>query len=104
MSYTPVANTARHIRRLACDARAAMALARLMPVTGRQIAVYIAAVELGLPKAAVGREAYPGALGRKSSLRNALRRIEQADPAFWAQDGARLAQPLVVDTAPSQRG
>lgn len=76
MSYTPVANTARHIRRLACDARAAMALARLMPVTGRQIAVYIAAVELGLPKAAVGREAYPGALGRKSSLRNALRRIE----------------------------
>lgn len=31
---------------------------------------------------------------------NALRRIEQADPAFWAQDGARLAQPLVDEPPP----
>jgi GntR family transcriptional repressor for pyruvate dehydrogenase complex len=26
---------------------------------------------------------------------NAIGRIRQADPAFWAQEGARLAQPLI---------
>ena len=30
---------------------------------------------------------------------NALRRIEQADPAFWAQDGVRLAASLVAPLA-----
>ena len=34
---------------------------------------------------------------------NALRRIEQADTTFWAQDGARLAQPLVGEAPPSPR-
>ncbi|MCM2345887.1 FadR/GntR family transcriptional regulator [Acidovorax soli] len=33
-------------------------------------------------------------------MRNALSRIEQADPAFWAQDGERLAQPLVQASPP----
>ncbi|MFN7155378.1 MAG: FadR/GntR family transcriptional regulator [Acidovorax sp.] len=33
-------------------------------------------------------------------MKNALARIEQADIAFWAQDGARLAQPLVAASAP----
>jgi GntR family transcriptional repressor for pyruvate dehydrogenase complex len=33
-------------------------------------------------------------------MRNALSRIEQADPAFWDQDGARLAQPLVQASPP----
>jgi GntR family transcriptional repressor for pyruvate dehydrogenase complex len=28
-------------------------------------------------------------------MANAIRRIENADPAFWTQEGARLAQPLV---------
>ncbi len=37
-------------------------------------------------------------------MRNALRRIEQADPAFWAQDGARLAHPLVMGSAPLPPG
>ncbi|WP_088282025.1 FadR/GntR family transcriptional regulator [Ideonella sp. A 288] len=31
---------------------------------------------------------------------NAIRRIESADPAFWRQQGARLAQPLVIRQAP----
>ena len=34
---------------------------------------------------------------------NALRRIEQADTTFWAQDGARLAQPLVGEAPPPPR-
>ena len=29
-------------------------------------------------------------------MNNAIRRIESADPAFWRQEGARLAGPLVV--------
>lgn len=29
-------------------------------------------------------------------MNNAIRRIENADPAFWGQEGARLAQPLVA--------
>ncbi|MEP6825888.1 MAG: FadR/GntR family transcriptional regulator [Ramlibacter sp.] len=36
---------------------------------------------------------------RRSAARhmnNAIRRIENADPAFWAQEGARLARPLVA--------
>jgi len=33
-------------------------------------------------------------------MRNALSRIAQADPAFWAQDGERLAQPLVQASPP----
>jgi GntR family transcriptional repressor for pyruvate dehydrogenase complex len=28
-------------------------------------------------------------------MHNAIRRIEHADPAFWSQEGERLAQPLV---------
>jgi GntR family transcriptional regulator, transcriptional repressor for pyruvate dehydrogenase complex len=28
-------------------------------------------------------------------MNNAIRRIEQADPSFWSQEGERLAQPLV---------
>ena len=28
-------------------------------------------------------------------MNNAIRRIENADPAFWGQEGARLAVPLV---------
>lgn len=31
----------------------------------------------------------------KSHMDNAIRRIEQADPAFWQQEGAQLARPLV---------
>jgi GntR family transcriptional regulator, transcriptional repressor for pyruvate dehydrogenase complex len=46
-----------------------------------------AAIEAGDPKAA--REA------AARHMNNALRRIESADPAFWSQEGARLAQPLV---------
>lgn len=33
-------------------------------------------------------------------MKNALQRIDQADIAFWIQDGARLAQPLVTASAP----
>ena len=33
-------------------------------------------------------------------MKNALARIEQADLSFWAQDGARLAQPLVAASTP----
>jgi GntR family transcriptional repressor for pyruvate dehydrogenase complex len=29
-------------------------------------------------------------------MNNAIRRIEMADPAFWSQEGARLARPLVA--------
>ena len=29
-------------------------------------------------------------------MNNAIRRIESADPAFWRQEGARLAVPLVA--------
>lgn len=32
-------------------------------------------------------------------MNNAIRRIESADPAFWSQEGARLAQPLVSGRA-----
>ena len=30
-----------------------------------------------------------------SHMDNAIKRIEQADPAFWQQSGVQLAQPLV---------
>jgi GntR family transcriptional repressor for pyruvate dehydrogenase complex len=30
-----------------------------------------------------------------SHMDNAIRRIEQADPAFWEQQGVQLASPLV---------
>lgn len=47
----------------------------------------LAAIAAGDPEAA--REA------ARAHLRNAARRIEQADPAFWQQEGTRLAEPLV---------
>ena len=31
----------------------------------------------------------------KSHMDNAIRRIEQADPAFWEHEGAQLARTLV---------
>jgi GntR family transcriptional regulator, transcriptional repressor for pyruvate dehydrogenase complex len=31
-------------------------------------------------------------------MNNAIRRIESADPAFWSQEGARLARTLVAKT------
>ena len=33
-------------------------------------------------------------------MNNAIRRIEEADPAFWRQEGAVLARALMVDRAP----
>ena len=47
----------------------------------------VEAIEAGDPLRA--REA------AKSHMDNAIRRIEQADPAFWQQEGAQLARPLV---------
>jgi GntR family transcriptional repressor for pyruvate dehydrogenase complex len=47
----------------------------------------VAAIEAGDPLRA--REA------AKSHMDNAIRRIEQADPAFWEHEGAQLAQTLV---------
>jgi GntR family transcriptional repressor for pyruvate dehydrogenase complex len=43
-------------------------------------------------------EAGDAAAARKAAgkhMVNAIRRIENADPAFWTQEGARLAKPLV---------
>lgn len=45
------------------------------------------AIEAG--EAGAAREA------AKTHMDNAIRRIRQADPAFWQQEGARLARPLV---------
>ncbi|MDP3229496.1 MAG: FadR/GntR family transcriptional regulator [Acidovorax sp.] len=53
----------------------------------------VAAIEAGDPAAARGAAA--------QHMKNALARIAQADPVFWDQDGARLAQPLVAASAPS---
>ena len=52
----------------------------------------VRAIEAGDPVAARAAAA--------QHMKNALARIEQADIAFWAQDGARLAQPLVAASAP----
>lgn len=53
----------------------------------REHAQIVEAIEAGDPLRA--REA------AKSHMDNAIRRIEQADPAFWQQEGAQLARPLV---------
>ncbi|HSV50660.1 MAG TPA: FadR/GntR family transcriptional regulator [Burkholderiaceae bacterium] len=53
----------------------------------------VSAIEAGDAKAA--REA------AARHMNNAIRRIESADPAFWSQEGARLAQPLVNGRAGS---
>lgn len=42
------------------------------------------------------------ARARKAAARhmdNAIKRIEQADPAFWQQEGVKLASPLVTNSA-----
>ena len=48
------------------------------------IADAIAAGDVARARAAAGRH-----------MANAVRRIQRADPAFWTEDGERLAQPLV---------
>jgi GntR family transcriptional regulator, transcriptional repressor for pyruvate dehydrogenase complex len=48
----------------------------------------VQAIEDGNPRAARDAAA--------RHMNNAIRRIESADPAFWSQEGARLAQALVV--------
>ncbi|MFY3384672.1 FadR/GntR family transcriptional regulator [Paracidovorax sp. MALMAid1276] len=52
----------------------------------------VAAIEAGDPAAARAAAA--------QHMKNALVRITQADGVFWAQDGARLAQPLVAAAVP----
>lgn len=47
----------------------------------------VQAIAAGDPQAARGAAA--------EHMKNALLRIRQADPAFWRQDGERLARPLV---------
>ena len=42
------------------------------------------------------------AKARKAAARhmdNAIKRIEQADPTFWQQEGVKLASPLVASSA-----
>ena len=41
-------------------------------------------------------------LAAAQHMDNAIRRIEQADPAFWQQAGVQLAQPLVKGLPPSR--
>ncbi|MDA7417675.1 FadR/GntR family transcriptional regulator [Xenophilus arseniciresistens] len=53
----------------------------------REHEVLVAAIAAGDPVAARGAAA--------THMRNAAQRILQADPAFWAQEGHRLAQDLV---------
>jgi len=36
-------------------------------------------------------------------MNNAIRRIQDADPGFWQQEGERLAQPLVAQRKPANR-
>ena len=50
------------------------------------------AIEAGDPLAA--RAAAAG------HMDNAIRRIEQADPAFWQQQGQALAEPLIKALTP----
>ena len=95
MSYLPIRNRSRRICRIACDIRATLALARLREITTRQTAVYIAIVELGLPKKSVIRQAYKGSGGYSPAGRRALARIEDARDCFSTDaaitDLARLA-------------
>ena len=56
-------------------------------------AAIVQALEAGDPEAA--RQAAAGHMG------NAIVRIRSADPAFWAQEGAQLAQALVNARQPS---
>lgn len=53
----------------------------------------VSAIEAGDARAA--REA------AARHMNNAIRRIESADPAFWSQEGERLAQPLIKGRAPA---
>ncbi|WP_332777867.1 FadR/GntR family transcriptional regulator [Polaromonas sp.] len=49
-------------------------------------------------------EAGDVAAARRSAARhmdNAIKRIEQADPAFWPEEGVQLARPLVTGLRPS---
>lgn len=87
MSYFPVVNLSRRICRHACETRARLVLARLS-ASPRSIAVYVAAVELGLPKGAVGRSAY-GASSWKGTLRGVLASCERRrdDDSFDAHIG-----------------
>jgi len=57
----------------------------------REHARIVKAIEAGDPARA--REA------ARSHMDNAIRRIEQADPAFWQQEGAQLARALVEGLA-----
>ena len=78
MSYFPVVNLSRRICRHACETRARLVLARLS-ASPRSIAVYVAAVELGLPKGAVGRSAGRSLddFGRQFMLRPGMPEVEQ---------------------------
>ena len=75
MSYLPISSRADRIVRLACDARATLALSRLAK-TPRPIAVYIAAVEMQLPKRSVTRAVWPASRGNPSRLKGWLRDVE----------------------------
>ncbi|MFM8575224.1 MAG: FCD domain-containing protein, partial [Limnohabitans sp.] len=57
-------------------------------------AAIVLAVEAGQPEAA--RQAAAGHMG------NAIARIRSADPAFWVQEGERLAQALVQARQPAR--
>jgi len=87
MTYFPIVNLSRRICRHACETRARLVFARLA-ASPRNIAVYVAAVELGLPKAAVGRSAY-GAGSWKGTLRGVLASCERRrdDDSFDAHIG-----------------
>ena len=59
----------------------------------------VQAEHVAIVNAIVGGDA---AKARKAAARhmdNAIRRIEQADPTFWQQEGVKLASPLVSSSA-----
>mgnify|MGYP000122451157 CR=1 FL=1 len=94
MSYLPISSRADRIVRLACDARAALALARLASAP-RPIRAYVAAVELQVPKKSVMRALWPASTGDRRKFRGWLRDVEDQrdDVGFDARiaDLARVA-------------
>mgnify|MGYP000544195373 CR=1 FL=1 len=55
---------------------------------------FVGAAARGKCATSQGRDAAARAAAT-SHMDNAIRRIEQADPAFWEQQGVQLASPLV---------
>lgn len=80
--------------------RGAIQVTRANEARRRDFARQVRQEHLAIVRAIESADPHRARQAAARHMNNAIRRIEQADPAFWQQEGVQLASPLMAERPP----